>query len=233
MQWGNPREKREAPLCQVVHNSPSMIDPLWQTTNWLRSFQEQCKEDEPVWWPLISPLTDRDDEAVLALARQLMAVWGWAITISTSPICPPTPMVINIGQFLDVYITGHGWSAQEWLKAYAHGLQHIGEAALGWRWRPEGESFASMVLPLVEAFISMTGAWDVEDCAVDCWSEPRGDFLHQRDEGTYADIISYLDELVMCWPLRKAWDKLVWPPASSVPACSAKLIISATSRGTW
>ena len=37
-------------------------------------------------------------------------------------------------------------------------------------------------------------------------------------------MISYLDELAMCQPSRKAWDKLVWPPVSSVPSmpCQAE-----------
>ena len=52
---------------------------------------------------------------------------------------------------------------------------------------------------------------------MDCWSEPSGDVLCQRDKGTYANLISYLDELAMCQPSRKAWDKLVCPPVSSVP----------------
>ena len=84
-------------------------------------------------------------------------------------------------------------------------------------WRPEGESFAPKVLPLVEAFIGVTGVWDVEDCTVDCWSEPPEDVPCQRDKGAYADVISYLDELATRQPSRKAWDELVWPPVSSLP----------------
>ena len=96
-------------------------------------------------------------------------------------------------------------------ETYAHGLQHVGEAAEGRRWRPEAESFAPKVLPLVEAFIGITGAWDVEDCAMNCWSEPLGNFPHQKDEGAYADVIFYLDELATCQPSSKTWGKLVWP----------------------
>ena len=97
-----------------MRNSPSVgnkIDTLWQTTRWLRS----CEEDEPIWWPLICPLTDGSDVATLALAWQLMAAWRWAVTVSTPPICPPAPMVMNIGQFLVEDITGmdgvcsNGW----------------------------------------------------------------------------------------------------------------------------
>ena len=122
VQLGSPREEREAPPHQVVCNFPSVIDILWQTTRWLRSFEEQCEEDEPMWWPVIHPLTDGGDAAKLALVCQLMAAWRWAITISTSPICLPAPTVMNIGQFLDEDTTGCRWSTQQWLEAYAHGL---------------------------------------------------------------------------------------------------------------
>ena len=153
---------------------------------------------------------------MLALARWLMAVWRWAVTISPPPICLPAPMVLNTGQFLDENTTKCGWNVQQWLEAYTHALQNVGEAAKGRHWRLEGEGFAPKVLPLVEAFISMTGVQDVKNCTVSCWSDPPGDIPCRRDEGTYANIISYLDELAMHQPLRKAWDKLVWPPASSV-----------------
>ena len=111
VQLGSPRKEGEAPLHWVVHNSPSAgdkIDPLWQTTRWLRSFREQCKKDEPIWWSLIHPLTDGRDMAALDLAQWLMATWRWEITISTPPICPPAPTVMNIGQFLDKDTTGQG-----------------------------------------------------------------------------------------------------------------------------
>ena len=219
VQQGSPRKEGEASPHWVVCNSPSTgdkIDPLLQTTRWLRSFKEQCEEDEPIWWPLICPLTDESDTATLALAQLLMATWRWAITISTPPICLPAPTVMNIRQFLDKDTTGHRWSVQQWLEAYTHALQHVGEVAEGRCWRPEGEGFTPKVLPLMEAFNSMTGAWDAENCAACCWSEPPGDFPHQMDEGAYANVISYPDELATCQPSRKAWDKLVWPPVSSV-----------------
>ena len=101
-QLGSPRKEREAPRirwCTIPLFASNKIDPLWQTTWWLRSF-EQCEEDEPIWWPLVHPLTDESDTAMLALAWQLMAVWRWAITISTPPVYPPAPTVMNIGQFL-------------------------------------------------------------------------------------------------------------------------------------
>ena len=62
----------------------------------------------------------------------------------------------------------------QWLEAFAHGLQHVGEAAEGRHWRPEGEGFTPKVSPLVEAFISKTGTWDIKGCAINCWTGPLG-----------------------------------------------------------
>ena len=114
--------KKEAPLHRVVCNSSSMIDPLWQATRWLKNFEEQCGESKPICWLLIYPLTEGGDVAALALVHQLMATWRWATVVSPSPICPPAPTVMNIGQFLEEDTTGCRWSMQQWLEAYAHGL---------------------------------------------------------------------------------------------------------------
>ena len=155
--------------------------------------------------------------AALGFTWQLMAVWTWAVMVSTPPACLPTPTILNIGQFLDEDTTGCGWGVQQWLEAYTHALQCVEEAAEGRQWRLDGKGFAPKVLLLMEAFIGMTGARVAEDYAMSCWNDPPEDILHQRDEGTQANVISYLDELAMCQPSSKAWDKLVWPPASSVP----------------
>ena len=141
---------------------------------------------------------------MLALAQWLMAAWRWAVTVSPPPTCLPAPTVLNIGQFLDEDTTGHEWNVQEWLEAYTRVLQHVGEAAEGRHWRPKGEGFVPKVSLLVEAFISMTAARGAKNFAVSCGSNPTGDVPCQRDKGTSANVISYLDELAMHQPLRKA-----------------------------
>ena len=116
---------------------------------------------------------------------------------------------MNIGQFLEEDTAGHRWRLQQWLEAYACGLQCVGEAADGRHWRPQSEGFTPKVLPLVEVFIGETGAQDIEGCSINCSSKLPGNNQHQRDEGACMDVISYLDELGTCWPSRKAWDELV------------------------
>ena len=127
------------------------------------------------------------------------------------------PTVLNIGQFLNEDLTGHGWSQQEWLLAYAHMLQHMGEVADGRTWRPNGKHFMSQISMLVNAFLEVTGAKVVEADVAHYWSKLPPTILQQRDEGTFADVISHFDNLGQCQPNRKAWDELVCLPPSAAP----------------
>ena len=70
--------------------------------------------------------------------------------VSESPVCPSTPTVLNIRKFLYENSTGHGWSQQEWLLAYAHVLQCMGEATDGRTWRPNGKHFTPQISMLVD-----------------------------------------------------------------------------------
>ena len=91
--------------------------------------------------------------------------------MSESPVCPPTPTVLNIGQFLNEDLTGHGWSQQKWLLAYACMLQHMGKAT-DWRtWRPNRKCFTPQISMLVYAFLEATGAEMVEADVAHCWGQ--------------------------------------------------------------
>ena len=128
-------EEATTPLHQVMCATPSKscpINSMWQTTKWLLNCEISLEEEEISWWPLVSPLTDGSDAATKDLAKRLMAASKWVGVVSeSSPPHPPIPTVLNIGQFLNEDLTGHGWSQQEWLLAYASMLQHVGEAADG------------------------------------------------------------------------------------------------------
>ena len=146
--------------------------------------------------------------------------------MSESSICPPVPTVLNIRQFLNEDSTGHGWSQQEWLLAYAHTLQHVGEAADRRTLRPNRKHFTPQICMLVDAFLEVTSAEVVKEDVAPCWSEPLLTILRQRDEGTFADVISQLDNLAQCQPMRKACDELVCPPPPAAPCsphCSGHL----------
>ena len=51
---------------------------------------------------------------------------------------------------------------------------------------------------MVEAFWSMMGAQVTIPCTLDCWGQPLEDVPHQKDSGTHAKVISYLDEVATC-----------------------------------
>ena len=86
--------KRCSPISQC-------IDLMWQTTKWLQTCEEGLDNEEISWWLLVSPLTNGSDVAVKDLTRQLVATWRWAGKVSKAPICLPSLIVLNIGQFLD------------------------------------------------------------------------------------------------------------------------------------
>ena len=144
VQQSGMQKEATAQPCQVMCASPSKschIDPMWQTMRWLLDCETSLEEEEISWWLLVSPLTNGSNATTKDLVKRLMAAWKWVGVVSESPICPPTPTVLNIRQFLDEDLTGHGWSQQEWLLAYANVLQHVGQATDGRTWRPNGKCF--------------------------------------------------------------------------------------------
>ena len=220
VQQSSMHKQTATPPHQVICSSPTKnipIDPMWQITRWLQNCEAGLGNEELSWWPLVSPLTDGIDATTKELPWQLMAAWKWAGAVSKTSVCLPTPTILNIGQFLDEDLTGHGWSMQQWLLAYPHALQHVGEAADGRTWRPNGRHFTLQISLLVDAFLEVTNAEVMEADVACCWSEPPKTFPLQRDKGAFAHVISYLDNLAQCLPTRKAWDELVCPPSSAVP----------------
>ena len=145
---------------------------MWQTTKWLLNCETSLEEEEISWWLLVSPLTNGSNAATKDLTKRLMAAWKWVGVVSESPICPLAPTVLNIWQFLNEDSTGHGWSQQEWLLAYAHTLQCMGEAMDGRTWRPNRKHFKPQISMLVDAFLEATGTEVVKVDVACCWSKP-------------------------------------------------------------
>ena len=65
----------------------------------------------------------------------------------------------------------------------------------GRMWKPNGKHFTPQISMLVDAFLEATGAKVVKADVACCWSEPPQTIPWQRDEGTFADVISHLDNL--------------------------------------
>ena len=190
---------------------------MWQTTKWLQTCEEGLDNEEIGWWPLVSLLTDCSDAAAKDLSRRLVATWRWAGKVSKTPICLPFPTVLNIGQFMDKDAEEKGWDQQQWLLAYAHTLQHMGETANGRTWRPNGVQFTPQVSQLVDAFIDRTWAKFMEAKVILCWNELPWEVPCQRDEGVFVEVISHLDQLAKHLPTRQAWHELVFLPPPAKP----------------
>ena len=171
VKYGSPKQAREvSPHC-VVSPSPvhkdHEVDPLWMKW-WLEECQEEFVEDELVWWSLIHSLMDGSDETMYGLVWRLLAAWRWAVETFNPHICPPTPTILNIRQFLDEDDEGHGWDVQCWMEACACALQRVGEAAMGRGWTASGKAFLPKVSFLVKAFIGTTVALITLESAMSC-----------------------------------------------------------------
>ena len=87
----------------MMRSSPvgTHLDPLWQATMWLEACRELLGEEDITWWPLVMPLTDGGTAATKELTKHLISAWRWMAKVSTTPMCPPAPTMLNIGQFLE------------------------------------------------------------------------------------------------------------------------------------
>ena len=77
-------------------------------------------------------------------------------------------------------------------------LQCVGEAADGRTWRPNGKCFTPQISMLMDTFLEVTNTEVVEVDIACCWSEPPQTVPQQKDEGTFANVISHLDNLAQC-----------------------------------
>ena len=177
----------ETSRCIMMRSSPvgTRLDPLWQTMMWLEACRDSLGEEDITWWPLVMPLTDGGTAATKELAKCLVSAWRWMAKVSTMPLCPPAPTMLNIGQFLE----GHPREGDctPWLLAYAHALQHVGEAADGRTWCPSGVCFTLQFPPLVVTFVKETGVELIELNIASCWGQPPEEVLRQKDNGPFAD----------------------------------------------
>ena len=55
-----------------------------------------------------------------------------------------------------------------------------------------------------------------------CWGQPAAEVPLQKQDGPFADVITYLDDLVRCMLIWKAWDELVFPVPLTEPSAPRK-----------
>ena len=90
------------------------VDPTWQTTRWLQLAVQGILDDEVPWYEFIAPL-----------------MW-WSIRVQGQDICPPTPTVLNIGQFMTQDKVQGDVDNSLWFNMYSHALQRVSKATRGW-----------------------------------------------------------------------------------------------------
>ena len=62
-------------------------------------------------------------------------------------------------------------------------------------WCPSGVCFTPQISLLVDAFVEETRAELIELDLTSCWGQQLEEALQQKDDGPFADVISYMDEL--------------------------------------
>ena len=97
-------------------------------------------------------MIDGSNMATKELAKCLLATWRWMAKVSTMPLCPPVPTVLNIRQFLDKCPKGRGYCTP-WLLVNDHALQCVGGATEGRMWHPSGMCFTPQISLFIESFI--------------------------------------------------------------------------------
>ena len=166
---------------------------MWQTMMWLEACRESLGEEDITWWLLVMPLTDGGTPATKELTKHLISAWRWTAKVSTKPMCPPAPTMLNIGQFLEG--CPKEGDCTPWLLAYALALWHMGEVTEGRTWCPSGVHFTPQISLLLNTFIGETGAELIELNITACWGQLPEEVLQQKDDGPFVDVISYLDKL--------------------------------------
>ena len=194
------------------------MDPHWRATRWLQVAVQGIAKEEVPWYELVIPLMLGVEGMALSLAKHLLVAWRWSIRVRAEDACPPTPTILNIGQFMTEEEVAEGVGEAHWFVAYSCILQRVGKAACRWKWEwPTREAFEVKVSPLVLAFWQETGADLTVTCIKLCWEPAPRALYHKRENGPTAHIITFLDDLAVRVPSLDVWDQLVWPPAAAIP----------------
>ena len=115
------------------------IDPHWRATHWLQVVVQGIADEEVPWYKLVTSLMSGVEGTALSLAKHLLVAWWWNIKVHREDDCPPTPTVLNIGQFMTDEETKWGVGEPHWFMAYSHALQWVGEAPSEGPIPPEGK----------------------------------------------------------------------------------------------
>ena len=110
------------------------INASWGAKRWLEVASQGIRDEEVPWHDLLALLMSGAEGTTKALAKCLVAAWRWNIKVQGEGVCPPTPTVLNISQFLTDQEMEGGLGELHWFVAYSHTLQSVGEAACRRKW---------------------------------------------------------------------------------------------------
>ena len=128
------------------------IDPHWRAQQWLQVATQGIRDEEALWHELLTPLTSGAEDMAKALTKHLVTVWQWNIRVQGEGMCPPTPSILNIGQFLTDEEAEEGVGEPHWFVAYSRMLHSVGEAAHGRKWEAQRDALKIKASLLVHAF---------------------------------------------------------------------------------
>ena len=99
------------------------IDPHWRAKQWLQVAVQGITDKEVPWHELFTPLTSGAEGAARSLAKHLVTALLWNVKVRGEGECPPTPSVLNSGQFILDEEVVWGVGEPHWFVAYSHALQ--------------------------------------------------------------------------------------------------------------
>ena len=169
-------------------------------------------------------LTSGAEGTALSLAKHLLTIWRWSIRVQRRDICPPTPTVLNIGQFMTRDKVQGEVDNSLWFEVYSHTLQRVREAirSCQWQWL-KGKVQEVAVSPLVRVFWEETGVEPTTSCTRLCWElQPRSVF-RRRERGAISHAITFLDDMAVHIPTLIAWDQFVWLPSAAIPQAATQV----------
>ena len=167
------------------------VDPIWRATYWLQLVVQGISDDEVPWYDLMTPLTVGTKGAILSLAKHLLAIWWWSMRVQGQEVCPPTPMVLNIGQFMT-------WEeAQGMVGIFPHLAESEKPHAVGDGNGQRGRC-GKWEFPHWSGCSGRKPASNSPPPVPLCWELPPRGLFRKRERGTILHTITFLDDMSVC-----------------------------------
>ena len=131
---GSPRQ--QTGYCVDIGEEQEMletVDPTWQTTRWLQLVVQGILDEEVPWYEYVALLMMGAEGVALLLVKRPLTIWCWSARVQGLDVCPPTPTVLNIGQFMMWEEVQGDVDNSLWFEAYSYALQRVREAMCGQR----------------------------------------------------------------------------------------------------